>query len=123
MSYKATIEIDGLPKLPNQLLGAHWRVRSTHAANWTKLVGKCFYLQRKPPTPLKRAKLTLTRYSSAEPDFDGLVGSFKALIDSLVTLGILENDKTENIGNSVYLWQKTAPKKGKIRIEVEEVEA
>lgn len=76
---------------------------------------------RIPETPLKRAKLTLTRHSCREPDFDGLVSSFKACIDALVETNVLENDKPSNIGGSVYLWVKGPQKFGFVTIKIEEI--
>ncbi|HRH25102.1 MAG TPA: hypothetical protein PLQ20_02065 [Candidatus Paceibacterota bacterium] len=71
---------------------------------------------------LKTAKLTLTRCSSIECDFDGLVGSFKHITDALVEAGVIENDKPSNIGQSVFLWEKAKPKQGKVRIKIETTE-
>jgi hypothetical protein len=119
--YSITIEIPSLPLMPNQLLGAHWRKRSTHATVWRNAIWAKI-AQHKPSTPLERAHLTLTRGSSTEPDFDGLVGSFKAVIDALVYCRILVNDKQENIGTSTYIWSKCPQKKGFVRIKIEELE-
>lgn len=110
-------EIAGLPKMPNQLLGAHWRVRSGHAKKWLAHVTVAT-IQFKPSQPLNRAKLLLTRVSSVEPDRDGLCGSFKSIIDALVKCGFLANDKPENIGTPTYVWEKGRPGNGYIRIAV-----
>lgn len=75
----------------------------------------------KPQLPLKKAKLTLTRHSSYEPDFDGLVSSFKQIIDGLVEAKILENDKRENIDVPCYLWKKALRGHGKITVRIEEI--
>lgn len=113
-----SFEIPGLPKSPNQLLGAHWRVRSGHKKTWLTLVHLAIRTQL-PRAPHQTAKLTLTRFSSVEPDTDNLRGSFKAIIDSLVNLRVIVNDKRENIGEPIVLWEKIAPKHGKIRVEIE----
>lgn len=76
---------------------------------------------KKPRAPLERAKLTLTRASAVEPDYDGLVSSFKHIIDALVEGGILVNDKTENIGKPDYQWVVAARNKGCIKVKIEEV--
>ncbi len=121
MKYSIEFEIATLPKLPNQLLGRHWRARSAHANQW---LGKVVVAvnRNKPAEPLPKAKLTMTRLSSSEPDFDGLVGSFKSVVDALVKLKILENDKPSNIGSPTYLWEKTKQGAGKIRVKIEEAE-
>ncbi len=120
MKYTLEFEILGLPKMPNQLLGRHWRARSSHAQKWTKLV--MFIVVRKvPKKPLEKAKLILTRYSSREPDYDGLTGSFKAVVDALKKTGIIADDTLTVIGKSEYRWEKVSPREGKIRIRVEEI--
>ena len=83
--------------------------------NNIELIGK-----EKPCKPLEKAKLTLIRHSSSEPDYDGLVSSFKYVIDSLVTLKILVNDKSKNIGVPDYKWQKAPAMKGFITVGIEE---
>lgn len=90
------------------------------ARKWKKIVTDHTILHKAiPPKPLKRAKLTLTRCSSQEPDFDGLVSSFKHIIDGLILGGIIENDKMSNIGQPTYIWEKAPREKGKVIIEVE----
>lgn len=119
MKYSLDFEIAGLPKLTNQLAGRHWRAKNGEALKW---FGKIMVAtgRNKPDKPLKKATLVLTRYSSMEPDTDGLCGGFKHVIDALVKSGILENDKPSNIGSPVYLWEKTKQGAGKIRVRVEE---
>ena len=38
-----------------------------------------------PKTPLKRARITLTRHAPRQLDYDGLVASFKPVVDGLKT--------------------------------------
>ncbi len=90
------------------------------ARKWKDLVSLAVST-RVPAKPLEKARLTLTRYSSVEPDFDGLVSSFKHPIDGLIQAKVLENDKMSNIGVPTYAWEQVPPGKGKIRIEVREV--
>ncbi len=98
----------------------HWRARAKEANKWKRFVwSKCWHLA--PKEPLKKAKVTLTRYSSKAPDFDGLVSSFKHCLDSLVESKILENDTFENIGQPTYNWFEARPCYGYIKIEVEEI--
>lgn len=118
--YILKFEIEVLPKTPNALLGSHWTVRSKHAKKWDRLVwAKCWHV--KPAKPLSRAKITLIRFSSVAPDYDGLVGSFKPVIDALVKNGVLIDDNQAVIGVPLYKFHSIGPKKGKIQIEVEEV--
>lgn len=118
--YVLEFEIMGLPKMPNSLLGSHWRTRSGHATKWArhvwvKTIGK------RPKHPLLKAKITCTRFSSVESDFDGLSGSFKSILDGLKKAGVITDDSPSVIGRPEYEWQKTKPKEGKIRVKVEEL--
>jgi hypothetical protein len=65
--------------------------------------------------------LTLTRGSSVQPDYDGLVSGFKHVIDGLVLAKVLINDDQETIGIPEYKWVKADPKEGFIRVTVEEI--
>lgn len=118
--YEIEFEIDGLPKMPNSLLGASWKVRAGHAKRWERLVWKCVW-PIKPNEPLAHAALLLIRCSSMEADFDGLVGSFKCVTDGLVKCGIIIDDKPAVIGQPSYKWEKVPPGKGKIKVKVIEV--
>lgn len=121
MPYRLSFEVEGLPKMPNQLLGAHWRIRSGEARKWKKLVWATI-ANKRPKEPLAKALVTLTRYSSMEPDRDGLRGSFKPILDALVHCGVIEDDKPSNVGEPFVCWEKCPPKKGKIRVILEERE-
>ena len=120
-SYCLEIEVRELPKLPNQLLGQKWFIRSRHASRWKALIGTQV-MGLIPEQPLAKAKLTLTRISSREPDYDGLVGSFKAVIDALVDCRVLSGDTMKIIGKPTYDWIKGSPKQGMIRVKVEQDE-
>lgn len=72
----------------------------------------------KPSAPLDRYRLILTRFSSSEPDYDGLVMSFKGIVDGLVQAKVLANDKLSNSGIWDVRWVKSKPKEGSIKVEV-----
>jgi hypothetical protein len=118
--YQLEFRIDGLPKMANHLLRGHWRVKHAHAVKWKRAVKTALLFHVKPAQPLTSAALQLTRHSSAEPDFDGLVSGFKAVIDSLVECGVIKSDKPSCV-KSEYLWRKGRPGKGYITVRVEEV--
>lgn len=120
MTYKLELEIPGLPETTNEVLSMRLKRRLNRKMFWKQQIAYSVY-GKKPKEPLKKAKLTLTRFSSVRPDPDGLTSTFKHLIDGLVIAKILENDKYENIGFPEYLWEKAKPKQGKIKIKVEEV--
>lgn len=123
MNYRLEFEIADLPRMTNVPSGkGHWRHRKAEADLWkAKVWNEVAVRGMKPRTPLKTAKLTLTRYSSVPPDPDGLVSGFKHVVDGLVLAGVLDNDRFSNIGMPTYLWEKAARGQGKIKIIVEEV--
>lgn len=76
----------------------------------------------KPEHPLFKAKLTLIRASSRECDYDGLVSSFKHIIDGLTQCGVLVDDSKDHIGIPDYRQIKAKINEGYVTIKVEEIE-
>lgn len=118
MAYHLAIELQGLPPTANSSMRGHWKAGFYARKKWKDLVMQAAKLQGLPPTPLTTAKITLTRYSSSEPDFDGLVTSFKPCLDALTTIGVILDDKMSVIGAPTYIWEKCMRGKGRIKIEV-----
>lgn len=119
MKFKLSFEIKSLPRMTNTMR-VHWRVKQKEALKWKGLVASYLPFDIKPTQPLASAALTLTRCSARQPDADGLVSSFKHVIDGLVGSGILVDDGPKVIGFPSYKWEYASPGKGKIRVEVEE---
>lgn len=117
--YKFEFILPGLPQMTNALGRKLWFVKAKEAREWKRAVHLAVWLHR-PAAPLPFAKLTLVRCSATEPDFDGLVSCFKHIIDGLVSSGILANDRTSNIGQPRYRWEKTPKGKGCVKVTVEE---
>lgn len=117
---KLEFEIMGLPKVVTNHM-VHWRAKYAESKKWKKAVALevLGFTAKLGWRPLEEANLTLTRFSAREPDFDGLVASFKHVIDGLVEARVIASDKMSVIGQPTYLWEKCAPKKGKIKIKVE----
>lgn len=118
---KLEFEIMGLPKTTNSGGRDHWAKKVKEAKKWKEFVFLCVRGAGFNETPFPKAKLTLTRFSSVEPDFDGLVSSFKHIIDGLVMAGVIPNDKPSFIGQPTYLWEKCSPGGGKVRVVVEKL--
>ena len=121
MRYRISFELDGLPKSQTNNYG-HWRTRAKSKSEWEARVHLAVIHDR-PELPLTSARISFTRCSSSEPDFDNLVASFKPVMDGLVKAGVIEDDKPSVIGQPEYLWIKAKPKHGSVRITVEEVES
>lgn len=120
MAYLLEFELPGLPRTTNALM-VHWRVRHTHGQRWKRSVHLECLRRGVPPKPLEKAKVTLTRCSARECDFDGLVSSFKNLMDGLTEAGVIKDDKPSVIGQPIYLWEYARPNMGKVKIKVEEL--
>jgi hypothetical protein len=122
MSYMLDLEIAGLPKTFNVLARKQviW-IRKQERERWSEIV-YCLTLSKRPERPLEQARIVLERHSSVAPDYDGLVSSFKYVIDGLVASKIISDDNMRVIGVPEFSWVKASPKDGKIRIKVFEVE-
>lgn len=106
-------EIPGLPPLP-------WKRDSVRRAKWHRLISEKV-ASRLPKEPLRKARLTLTRCSDQQPDFDNLVTGFKVVVDALVKAKVLIDDKYSVIGQSEYIWVEAPRGFGKIEVVIEEL--
>ncbi len=114
--YTLLIQIDQLPKPLNvKLRSNRWNLHRENN-HWDMMIAcKCESL--KPLTPLRKAKISITRYSHRMLDYDGLVGSMKPVVDSLVSCGVLSDDSWGVTGK----WdvdQKFLPKKDGQLLEI-----
>lgn len=121
MAYRLEFRINVLPSSTNSIGRKHWTIKAKEAREWKTWVALMAKSKGLPKAPLKKANLTLTRGSSVAPDADGLVSSFKHVIDGLVYAKVLENDRMDNIGMPDYRWEKAPQKNGWISVVVEEV--
>lgn len=106
--------------MPNALIRKHWAVVMKEKNKWHGLV-RLFLGPQTPKAPFKKARLSLTRYSTRSPDYDGLVGSFKYVLDGLVKAGVIEDDKAAVIGQSEYKWVQASKANQKIEVSIEDV--
>ena len=112
-----SFSIPDLPKMPNTLLRRHWAIVMKEKNKWHNLVRFYCHYDGKP---LPKARLTMTRVSVMQPDFDNLALSFKFVVDALVKQGVLENDTYQVIGESSYRWEKASKRKDqKITVNIE----
>lgn len=114
--------LPGLPKTYNALAGSHYRAKHGEMSRWLSEVQKALYEKGAFGIgPWTKAKLTLTRKSSVAPDPDGLVSSFKYIVDALVKCGVLKDDKMTVIGFPDYRWEKAPKEKGSVHVVVEKL--
>lgn len=120
MGYRIKIELAGLPRMANSSgRSSHWRALHQEAKKWQQTVVFKVGIF-KPAIPLKRARLTLIRFSSMEPDYDGLVRGFKSIIDGFILAKVLENDRLSNTGAWNCHWERCPKDQGKIIAIVED---
>lgn len=117
---KLELVIDGLPPM-NTADGIHrWSRHKLKKAWESKVCGAVLMaLGRWPEKPLERAQVKITRCSSSEPDFDGLVQGGKFLLDGLVKAGVLVDDRPSVIGQPEFRWERAPRGAGSVRICVE----
>lgn len=121
--YQLNLSLSGLPQRFNESPGSSWHSRYRESQRWHKRVLGRMMLERlsPPPLPLKKASLILVRHSSRCPDYDGLVHSFKPVIDALKKCLVIADDRMSVIGKPNYLWEQAKQRAGKIEITVQEV--
>ena len=122
MTYSMHFELPGLPATTNSARGkfTHWKKRYAHDVSWKKAVWAMVFKSGKPMDPLPKAKIRLVRHSSSRPDYEGLVSTFKPILDGLIEAKVISNDTFDVIGIPEYTWEKAAAKQGKIEVFVEE---
>lgn len=118
--YRLEFELAGLPSTPNGAHGA-WQVAYKKRKEWRGRV-KLRVIMQRPPAPLQKSRVTMTRCSSRQPDYGNLVASFKSVLDGLKDGGIIFDDAPKYV-EDVYKWEKAKPKESKIRVLVEELSA
>lgn len=107
-----------LPKTRNQLTYTNRYERVREKNKWLSLVSLAIGPD-KPEKPLNKAKITCIKRSSRVQDYDGLVSSFKYIIDAFVKLHIIEDDNLYVVPNPSYKWEKVKRKEGGIVVRVE----
>jgi hypothetical protein len=118
--YRIEFELPGLPKTINVMGQKSYWVRKAEKDKWLRMVWMAT-AGRRPASPLTKARVSYARYSSCEPDWDGLVSGFKYIQDSLKACGLIADDKMSVIGQPQYAWFQAPAKQGKIRVIVEEI--
>lgn len=102
--------------------GSHW-ARTTTKRQWEGKVCAAVLeaLGRWPAQPLSRARVTITRASTREPDYDNLTQGGKFILDGLVKAGVLVDDSPAVVGRPEYLWERAPRGMGSVRIQVQAV--
>lgn len=126
--YRLRLELPGLSRVNTAATRAsRWR-QYREARRLQELVVLLVPRRKRPSAPLSRARVTLTRHSSVEPDHEQLAMGFKAVLDALTARGrgprarVLEDDSPRHV-ERVYRWEKAPPGAGRLTVLVEALEA
>lgn len=109
ISYSLNVEIDELPD-----------IQVSEYEKWSKVI-RILVAGKRPPAPLQKALITLTRYSKRRPDAINLAGSFDSIIFGLCEAGVLSRDFFGRYSLPSYKWEPAPPREGKIKIEIKEI--
>jgi len=120
MGYTLSFEMPSLPKTTNAMTSMHWTQKKRMVKEIHDTIAY-ITLAKRPKKPLKQAKISCERHSSVRPDYDGLVSSFKHVIDALITSQIIEDDNLDVIGVPEFKWIKAKPTEGFIVVSVKEL--
>lgn len=101
MSRIISFQIDCLPESVNvvQRKFKHPMKRHKYHKQWYDLV-YLSSIRQKPKEPWKKIKLSIHvyRHSMHHRDYDGLVGSFKPVVDGLIKTGLIIDDSYKVTG-------------------------
>lgn len=96
MGLRLEFVIHNVPMSLNEALRSHWSKNSKESK--AIHAEMAYFLKRHiPKTPIKKAKVTLWRYSSGRLDRDNKFFTCKYILDNLVKLKVLENDTEESV--------------------------
>lgn len=110
--YKLQVEIDHVPQSLNVVLAKHYWQRKKARDFWDAEIKRVVGSQL-PDKPLEYARILLVRHSNRMLDYDGLVGSFKYVVDALVDCGVLSDDSWQVTGKWDVQQKYMAQKEGK----------
>ena len=105
-----SFSIKALPPLGNAQTRKHFRERMKDVEVWAILV-KAAIGKSIPKSPSPYCLLTLKRFSTKMPDYDGLVMSFKHVVDGIKNAGVLVDDNYAVTGQWDVTWAKVSHRK------------
>src|SRR5690625_2445667 len=108
------LEIHSLPPMLNEMLRMHWAVKSKKKREWKDRIS-LLKLKRHEG----KVNIHMTRFSTNVFDADNLTASFKFILDSLVSLGVLEDDNMTIVTKLSIDWKKVNHRKDqRIRVQI-----
>ena len=111
------VSVPGLLPLPNDWFRMPLKSRLRHKRQWRDWT--VFALLAGQVPSLGRARVTFVRWSSREPDSDGLVASFKHVRDALALAHVIDDDGRGYL-DAVYRHGHCARDAARIELTIEE---
>ena len=116
-------EIDEPTPLLNKWQRWHWGQRKKYSERLSKLIRS---VVRPPREPIEECVIVIERHSSGLPDWDGLYGGMKPLLDCMVRktdknphgLGIIEDDNPHVVKMLQCVPKKAKQKQGKTNVRI-----
>jgi hypothetical protein len=90
-NFRLEIFVPHLPPTVNVFMRMNFMERKRRFDDIYSLVYFASY-KKKPKQPLKKCTITLIRFGTKYLDYDGLVGSFKPVVDGLIKSEVLFDD-------------------------------
>ena len=115
--FKVLLEVLDLPRLPNAMGWGNLN-RYFEQKKWVRKIAQAG-IGKAPQEPLKKARVTVTRFSSKAPDTDNLFASLKPVVDALKTNKFIEDDSPEHVALKAA-WEKAKRYEKRITILIEE---
>jgi Holliday junction resolvase RusA-like endonuclease len=120
VSYKLTIP--RIPCSPNALLGKHWSAKRKEKEDWQLQIFVAIndMLGIAKIKAKGKMRVTITLYNARQYDRDNCWGSVKPILDAMVALGLLVDDRAEFCELEVRQ-EKSSRKDKRTVIEVEPI--
>lgn len=90
-NYRLEFFLEVLPPPLNIFMRMNFKKRKNH---FDEIYSAVYFatLRKKPKSPLKKCHITLVRFGTKLLDYDGLVGSFKPVVDGLIHSAVIIDD-------------------------------
>lgn len=121
MTWCVKIELHGLPPTPNSILAMHWAKKSKLTKRWRREAYLACRAEGPAPEGIETIRVCYTRWSSREPDSDGLAGSTKAIQDGITDWVRETNggfDDTARQLRAEWFWEKAPRGAGRVTVEI-----
>lgn len=115
-------------KLLNETMNMHWSTRHRYKQFLARQIAASIDMPALMQ-PMQRARVTITRYSLGNPDWDNVVGGSKHLVDCLIVrskthptgLGIIVDDDPEHLVRDIQSEVVLMAKEQRTEVKIERI--